>query len=137
MSKLWHIDKTGSYLHPLRDADICSKFGCRVVVVIDPEDPEQVKRFDDLLDRFLETDEVPAHEGTEGVLQAALREFANPTPTKPKEPTGLGAVVEDVEGKWWSRVGGTSTHRWHHGIEGVQEWRHIDAVRVLNPGVTA
>jgi hypothetical protein len=72
--------------------------------VIDPEDAEQVKRLDDLLTRFLDGNEVPAYEGTEGVMKAALREYANPKPPKPDEPTGLGAVVEDNEGTLWVRT---------------------------------
>ena len=59
---------------------------------------------------------------------------------KPAEPTGLGAVVEDVEGERWVRV---------NVLTGTQEWRCCDfngafrkyaditAVRILSPGVEA
>ncbi len=67
----------------------------RPLVVIDPEDREQVERFRDLASRF--ADDVPYSDG-EGAyttaMQAALREFASPTPPRPAEPLGLGAVVE-------------------------------------------
>lgn len=73
-------------------------------------------------------------------LQSALREFADPKPPKPEEPTGLGAVVEDIEGRQWVRfkhyeikpwsLDGPSAER-HH----AQFWRDIDVVRVLSEGV--
>lgn len=74
-------------------------------------------------------------------LAAALREFANPTPPKPDEPTGLGAVVEDAEGRRWMR--GSSTRGlkvWVNDDALDSEWRayrDIAAVRVLSEGVTA
>lgn len=49
--------------------------------------------------------------GADGVtfMQAALREFANPTPPKPEEPQGLGAVVETIRGDLFIRDKTTTT----------------------------
>ena len=110
----------------------------RPLVVIDPEDAEQVERLAAIYARqphgaFLS--DLTAE------LQAALREFANPTPPKPAEPTGLGAVVEDADGIRWVRRG--RTH--FVAAEGSPPaeyntslvWAEIAAVRVLSPGVEA
>jgi hypothetical protein len=70
----------------------------RPVVVIDPEDREQVERLcSGLLDIHWY--------GNADAMQVALRKFANPTPPKPDEPTGLGAVVEDADGIRWVLAG--------------------------------
>lgn len=77
----------------------------RPVVVIDPEDREQVEqliaawfaRRYPMFSRNLQPHEVDD-------LQAALRAVANPTPPKPPEPESLGAVVKDAEGLTWVRV---------------------------------
>lgn len=68
----------------------------RPLVVIDPEDREQVER---LVRAYLDCGDGIAELSTEpwslpGMrMRQSLREFANPTPPKPPEPTGLGAVV--------------------------------------------
>lgn len=72
-------------------------------------------------------------------MQAALREFANPTPPKPEEPTGLGAVVEDAEGVRWLSVGAQDggEFRWARDGQVVGSWRKyadIAPVRVLSGG---
>lgn len=110
----------------------------RPLVVIDPEDREQVERLTAALigapDPFVaRIDDV----------QAALREYANPTPPKPPEPTGLGAVVEDAEGKRWVRNNPRGVAAWspeNAGADGLAgPYRHYDrvaAVRILSHGVT-
>lgn len=106
--------------------------GFRPLVVIDPEDRDAVER---LLDAH------PWHGATaSGVddMQAALREFANPTPPKPAEPTGLGAVVEDAKGRRYVRHGSPEMDdsvAWcdQYGIG--RSWERIDAVKVLSEGV--
>ena len=110
----------------------------RRLVVIDPEDRAQVER---LVRAFpdewgFEQDEEAFRECTEDV-QAALREFANPKPPKPAEPTGLGAVVEDAEGSKWVRSERWPEQPWDPcGVrDGGFPWEHIDAVRVLSEGV--
>lgn len=118
-------------------------YDIRPLVVIDPEDREQVERLRDLMDgAWVEHGngqvEAWARGARGNALQAALREFADPKPPKPDEPTGLGAVVEDDKGRPWIR--------WSNGRGCV--WRcpdtvafdgraydSISAVRVLSEGV--
>lgn len=75
------------------------------------------------------------------VVQAAFREFANPTPPKPDEPQGLGAVVEDANYTRWTRVesGEAETRNpWYPAHDPAlqpAEWDDIAAVRVLSEGV--
>lgn len=106
----------------------------RPLALIDPEDREAVQRFADLLLGFKSMDL------TTDVTQAALREFANPKPPKPEEPTGLGAVVEDEDGERWTRVesGEAETRNpWYPSACDQQpaEWDEINAARVLSEGV--
>jgi hypothetical protein len=113
------------------DAETFGRFtSVRPLAVIDPEDREQVERLTDLLwetcdDATAQTD-----------MQAALREFANPTP-QIEEPTGLGAVVEDEDGDHWIR-GSHPTEPWFspNGSQDNGTWADINAVRVLSKGVT-
>lgn len=110
----------------------------RPLVVIDPEDREQVERLADLLIVERATTDGVVHSG----VQAALRSLI--TPPKPEEPTGLGAVVEDVEGsKWirWCSPGAAhsfSQQPWQMADGGGADtyWSDITAVRVLSEGVT-
>lgn len=93
----------------------------RPLVVIDPEDREQVERLTDLMwARGLLGSGVggrctPAVEVTEA--QAALREFANPTPPRMDEPAVWGVVeascvhtdkrmkwMRHEDGNWWPFV---------------------------------
>lgn len=113
----------------------------RRVAVIDPDDREQVDRLSASYDIALR------YEGTVGptvdesaiAMQAALREFANPTPPKPEEPMGLGAVVEDADGDRWVRVNvATGMQEWRCcDADGeFRRWVGVDAVRVLSEGVS-
>lgn len=106
------------------------------LVVIDPEDREQVERLAERIGHLWKS-----HTYVRDVVQAALREFANPTPPKPEEPTGLGAVVETVRGELFVRDKTTTTvAHWKRARGGESGKRHrydnIDAVRVLSEGVT-
>jgi hypothetical protein len=106
----------------------------RPLVVIDPEDREQVER---LCSHLLDIHWY----GDTDYMQAALRKFANPTPPRPDEPMGLGAVVEDAEGVRWIRVTGGDATPWARlGNVGYSPgWRHwsdITAVRILSEGVS-
>lgn len=133
----------------------------RPLVVIDPEDREQLERLEALILRLrcrcgrLWLQESPLCEWhksrhdravesrTEGSFEGladALREFADPKPPKPEEPTGLGAVVEDETGRRWVRIN-TGDHPWVLTPEGplgsnCEEYEFIAAVRVLSEGVT-
>ena len=109
----------------------------RPLVVIDPEDSDQVERLMDGVTWLFSQADV-------NTVQAALREFANPTPPKPDEPQGLGAVVEDADGVLWIKVyafdGHCARNSWaKHGEVGcVSDWRNysdIDVASVLSEGV--
>ena len=116
------------------DVVVHPKYGRGIVrrlVVIDPEDREQVER----LELIYLSDEHDECIDTVECMQAALREFANPKPPKPEEPTGLGAVVEDDEGSKWVRVESRTGWWWRNSDGGTRRWDDIDAVRVLGEGV--
>jgi len=110
----------------------------RPLVVIDPEDREQVERLnraqdDEYARQGIDVD----HECIDvEVMQAALRSLA--TPPKPDEPTGLGAVVEDAEGDRWVRAESGTRFPWSRANPDGAEWcvwADIAAVRVLSDGV--
>ena len=103
----------------------CEHDFCRPVAVIDPENREQVERLWDVI--ALQSRANPIVGGTIEDMQAALREFAKPAPPKPDEPTGLGAVVEDREGRKWVRAA-DSIRPWFNDAIGWREWSDIDAV---------
>lgn len=114
------------------DYDHIGDTDVRPLVVIDPEDREQVERLHGLYLAARETT-------SKGDLQVALREFANPTPPKPDEPTGLGAVVEDAEGERYVRHGSASLDEsvtWCNSTGAGRSWERVNAVRVLSEGVT-
>jgi hypothetical protein len=122
----------------------------RPLVVIDPESDADVERFCRayteaapnsvpwLQRRTADKDSVVRD------VRNALRSLANPTPPKPDEPTGLGAVVEDSDGHRWVRVdrkeGLSSCWQPCNRAISQPQWsryEHIAAVRVLSEGVTA
>lgn len=105
----------------------------RPLVVIDPEDSEQVER---LWSAW--RDLAPDHRLAQDNLQAALRVFANPKPPKPDEPLGLGAVVEDDRGRKWSLLPPhVKYQRWACWDEPIndRDYDSINVVRVLFRGV--
>ncbi len=114
---------------PYRYAD-CDRYGCKSAVVIDPEDARTVATFALLYAAQDPGDVFPK-------MQAALREFANPTPPKPDEPTGLGAVVEDANGVRWVRMRYEFNKNWCASDEvGTRaHWDAIKVVRVLSEGI--
>lgn len=60
----------------------------------------------------------------------------NPTPPKPDEPTGLGAVVESARGKKYVRAGDGWLPETVLGMfRNPIDWDEISAVRVLSEGV--
>ena len=116
----------------LRDAGLSR---ARPLVVIDPEDREQVERLAERIGHLWRSENYVAD-----VVQAALREFANPTPPKPEEPTGLGAVVEDSDGDLWTSVTNKgASDRWQpnnlRSDSERREWDDLAAVRVLSEGI--
>lgn len=107
----------------------------RPLVVIDPDSNNDVCRLIRLLFDHGYTYN-PDAEDTD--LAAALREFANPTPPKPEEPTARWARVLDGRGRVWCRTewDGGLNKPWQH--EGTHvHWQILDAVRVLSEGVTS
>lgn len=126
----WRWVETG--LPCLRQSMVPSE--ARPVVVIDPEDREAVER---LMRLYWGLNDGPVASDN---MQAALREYANPTPPKPEEPTRAAATVEDATGDWWVRMSrGASGAVWHRigRPEACAKYRDINAVRVLSEGVDA
>lgn len=137
MSKQWYLCGGG-----VREDSKCGL--CDPVVVIDPEDRKAVERLGDLF-----ADERDKNGGQSRLvvggwadaMQAALREFANPKPPKPEEPAGLGAVVEDLDGRRWVRdlQHNLSPNQWlwstDEGVASRKGYADIDVVKVLSEGV--
>ncbi|MEQ7847758.1 hypothetical protein [Nocardioides kribbensis] len=124
----------GVHLHGSHDVS-----DARLLVVIDPEDREQIERLTYL---------VRGHRVGLGVdedtISGALREFASPTPPKPEEPTGLGAVVEDADGKKWFRMSlenqtwpGEVWQEQYDNADRWSQWQDIAVARVLSKGVAS
>lgn len=66
---------------------------CEPVAIVAYEDREQVERLMDCVTWLFSNADV-------GTVQAALRKFAHPTPSKPECPTDLGAVVMEGDEEW-------------------------------------
>jgi len=131
----------------------------RPLVVIDPEDREQIGRLvEELyvwgLSIHNAREKSPTDVGDEyraGMadrVQGALRDIANPQPPKPEEPTGAGAVVEDATGHYWVRIADASedpvapylkqaSPPWRRRGATARWWDKVNAVRVLSEGVVA
>lgn len=105
----------------------------RPLVVIDPEDREQVARLADFFRRLPD----PLM-NTIASMQAALRSLIEPQ--RPDEPTGLGAVVEGADGLVWVHRGQQYFTPWvlsdRSGIGGSKNYSEIDAVKVLSEGIS-
>ena len=109
------------------------------VALVDVEDREQVERLIDAINTYAHTD---CESGSCRIdqTQAALRDYANPTP-KPDEPTGLGAVVEGAKGQRWIRVepdGGRAKWMLSDAPSNADPryvWSAVNAVKVLSEGV--
>lgn len=135
----WHHDDDGW--------DHLNVSHARPLVVIDPEDREAVERLADAFDTSLraadpdyyERAELYAAEGDDlDVMQAALREFANPKPPRPEEPTGLGAVVEDASSDLYVRTSQFAKRPWcRAGTDNHLGWVEMDdePLKVLDEGV--
>lgn len=103
------------------------------LAVIDSENNEQVER----LRRLLRARGIgPCDPKVDGQgVRNALREFC--APPKPEQPTGLGAVIEDVHGcTWVLYTHPDNTAPWTDGSTSV-EWSEIAAVKVRSEGVPA
>lgn len=106
------------------------------VATIDPDSREHIGRLASLLvsENATLDDRGVGHAG----LRRALREFANPTPPKMQEPSGVGAVIETERGEKWVRCG-PNEWRVSDGSAFPVKWSSlvIDVVRVLSEGVPA
>ena len=107
----------------------------RRLVVIDAEDRRQVEQLEAAV-REANGWNMLHHERRTAALQAALREFADPKPPRPEEPTGLGAVVEATHGNYFVRSERNPDRPWDRRGGGVCSygWGEIDAVRVISEG---
>jgi len=115
----------------------------RPLVVIDPEDREQIEK---TLPRLREQIEAVlrvsvddrAWERILGRIEDDLSTSA--APPKPEEPAGLGAVVEASDGALWVRVPDEQFNKNWRKAEFPAlhiHWDSLDAVRVLSEGVPA
>ena len=105
----------------------CGGEHCRPVVVIDPEDREQIGHLIQAVKR-----EFYATQSTDA-MQAALRSLI--APPKPPEPQGLGAVVEDDKGVPWVRCENANLLPHWYGRNRARDYSAINAVRILSEGV--
>lgn len=111
----------------------------RRLLVIDPEDREQVDTFAKALVEamYAAGDHASAASGVHPATVAnALRSLI--TPPKPPEPTGLGAVVIDAKSDHWVLINVPGvrlkpTRTWRTWW-GSREWSEITAVKVLSEG---
>lgn len=108
----------------------------RPLAVIDPEDREQVARLTEMfwVNGSDDADDPKA-------MADALREFANPKPPKPEEPTGLGAVVLAHAGSGNREHvvrGGDSAERrpWVDPVGDWHSWADLREVEIVSEGVT-
>jgi hypothetical protein len=128
----------------MRDVEISD---ARRLVVIDPEDAEQVERLAQVYDETFERLNPGTYsyaptlgeDADNALMQAALRKFADPKP-RIEEPTGLGAVVEDADGRLWISNYTSGSTRWRsdrrvNNFVGWRAWADIKAVTILSPGV--
>lgn len=110
--------------------------GLHPVAVIDPSNTQHLDRLRYLL---IYSGWVPQRDAD--ALDDILREFAEVKPPRPEEPMGLGAVVEDVDGRKWVRdVEGVETDpksgEWYsRGCPKTRRYSDITSVRVLSEGV--
>jgi hypothetical protein len=108
----------------------------RPLVVIDPENREQVERLESLYlaDKHDDCDDVT------DCMQAALREFANPTPPRIEEPGTWGVVEaacvhDDHTRRRWVRY---EDGNWYAGDmkDTPDDWGSLIAPTLVREGVT-
>jgi hypothetical protein len=135
----WYCIGPSGYVRFTPDNAPAGAVDVRPLVVIDPEDPEQVERLRLLIDQRWAVGAC----GFGEAISDALREYARPEPPKPEEPTGLFAVVEDADGVLWGRNNPKGIAPWspaNAAADGLKlpyrAWHHLDVVRVLSPGVS-
>jgi hypothetical protein len=108
------------------------------MVTIDPDSAADQRRLLSLLRNSGAFRGVVSQDIALDCLGDALRAFR--VPPKPDEPLGLGAVVEDADGRRWVRVDGTYPWQFTDSDEAGDEYvdsgnySDIAAVKVLNAG---
>ena len=111
----------------------------RPLLVLDPEDREQVERLTRTYLRDYDGGVATVPQpGEVNSMQAALRSLLSSA--KPEEPKGDGAVVVDAEGNRYVRIGRDSRAQWMAVVPRNPDrpwryWSGIDAVRVLSEGI--
>lgn len=117
--------------------------GCRhtPLVTIDPADREQVERLCKVLVESMHAagDMASAAKGVHpATVTMALREFAKPTPPKPDEPMGLGAVVATERDGDYILVSLENDAPWYNvQSDSFTTWSAVRAVRVLSEGLSS
>ena len=122
----WFVNRLGGMFSSGRQV-----IDVRPLVVIDPEDEDEMQRVVDAL--YAKGSRQFSLHLDWCEVQAALRSLV--APSKPDEPLGLGAVVEDAEGRRWVRAPRESRCDWHCQELGPTKWSVIAAVKVLSEGV--
>lgn len=105
----------------------------RPLLVLDPDDEDQMRG----LAHAIWADRTLVRTDFDQVAAAVRAMLPKPLPTKPEEPTGLGAVVEFyVDGERWVRFEARSGSWWRNKAGVDQRWSHFpDTVTVLSEGV--
>lgn len=110
---------------------------CKPVVVIDPENSDQVEALIEAVDRASGRGQPRIASVRTRNFSAALRALI--TPPKPPEPQGLGAMVQDADGHLWhcvSRVPEDDPTWYCDTSRARSAWECIAAVKVLSEGKT-
>lgn len=107
----------------------------RPLVVIDPEDREQIERLADELHHVRVGHRLGnCYPAEYEHMQAALRNLADPPSPRPDEPLLLGAVIED-EGALWVGLGtDPGGLNWCSAEGHWNYWDEFASPRVLSPG---
>lgn len=133
---VWHL--LGEEFPGVADSAVTR---ARPLVVMDPEDREQVER---LAQAYHECDHIAPWSELHNVTRVAITDalvFALRSliaPPKPEEPTGKWAVIEDGGGRCLIRSAWASSDRpWNVlGTGDYLDYADINVVRVLSQGVT-
>lgn len=111
----------------------------RGLVVIDPDDEQKIKRFtalhNEAWDRVKRQHPDRVGTPTWEIHAEQFRMLLDPGAFRLAEPEGFGALVEDADGNFWTRLNDTHWHS-ESSPNNRQTWGEIDPVQVLFEGVT-
>ncbi len=127
--ELW-LDVAGDVRYPS-----CNQL--RPLLVLDPDDADQMHQ---IAGHFWGHDKGGHEETTRRITEAVRAMLPKPTPVRPPEPTGLGAVVEDDSHRRFVRVDDRK-RPWvtqSLGVANRLSWDEVaeNPVKVLSEGVT-